>query len=171
MSVPVHVHVLATFHRVRNQRWLKATPGSAASEEMGRRLHRGGPEALNVYFSKPSPGPASGPILGWSSFPWDARGNLKQDGVTINVESMPGGVHSGYNCGDTVVHEVGHWLGLYHTFQGGCSTQNDLVQDTPRERGRFQVTVSCSERGASRLSRTGALRFRSRRRARCRDRW
>jgi hypothetical protein len=121
---------IASFERLRHDRWHVAKMGSRTDEWMRRRLHRGTSEDLNLYVHKPR-GAGQGTLLGWATLPWELGTRPNQDGVALHQATLPSGVFRGYNRGDTAVHEVGHWLGLYHTFQGRCSDKNDEVKDTP----------------------------------------
>lgn len=92
-------------------------------------LRQGGPETLNVYTTELDSG-----LLGYSTFPQDYPNNPAQDGVVIAHDTLPGGERDRFNEGHTGTHEVGHWLGLFHTFQNGCQSPGDYVDDTPYER-------------------------------------
>ena len=75
--------------------------------------------------------------MGWAYFPKDYNdGRDFIDGVVILDESMPDGTAGKYALGDTLTHEVGHWLMLHHTFNNGCSASGDFVADTLKEHTR-----------------------------------
>ncbi len=81
-------------------------------------------------------------LLGYATFPTWLAFAPQNDGVVINGNNFGRGFGtptSAYSSGRTATHEVGHWLGLYHTFEGSCSgmsasncmSQGDEVCDTP----------------------------------------
>lgn len=111
-----------------NAAWYTVVPGPV-EKQMKSALYQGDSRTLNVYTAN-----IGGGLLGWAFFPKGYNnGRDYFDGVVMLDESMPGGTAGKYAEGDTLTHEVGHWLGLYHTFQGGCTPSNDFVADTPAE--------------------------------------
>ncbi|HEU5470088.1 MAG TPA: zinc metalloprotease [Actinophytocola sp.] len=119
--------VLQSTRRHVNNAWFN-DPDSAAGERALKTATRvGDAGTLNIWSTNTS-------FLGYATFPSSYASAPSLDGVVIQWGSLPGGPIANFNLGKTATHEVGHWLGLFHTFQGGCSTTNDRVADTPAQR-------------------------------------
>ncbi|KAI9170593.1 Extracellular metalloprotease [Paramyrothecium foliicola] len=117
--------------RVINESWSLpgGSPGRPNTEpDMRRALQKGGYSDLNIYFvpflipggrcDLPVPDPTSDDLL--------YNGCLVRPANQQDDPSNPE-----YN--QVLIHEVGHWLGLYHTFENSCDEPGDYVDDTPAE--------------------------------------
>jgi Pregnancy-associated plasma protein-A len=135
VQTPFSFDLVAIDHTT-NPAWFNMQFGSREERQAKAALRRGDANDLNIYSV------AGAGFLGWATFPSSYGGKPLQDGVVINFGSVPGGSIVNFNLGFTATHEVGHWLGLFHTFQNGCSTKNDSVADTPAQGG---PTSGCPE--------------------------
>lgn len=118
---------LTMITRTTSSKWFYANQDSREEAALKGKLHRGGPATLNVYTFY-------GGIGSWATFPWWVTAHPKSDGVMLSYRELPGGEVDAYNKGHILIHEVGHWLGLYHTFMFGCSkNRSDGLADTAAE--------------------------------------
>jgi hypothetical protein len=119
---------LAGVDRTTNVKWFRLHVSSNAERAAKRTLRKGTADDLNIYTANLAEG-----YLGWSTLPWDYASDPKYDGVALHFQTLPGGHRASFNLGDSATHEVGHWMGLFHTFGGDCIGDGDLVADTPVE--------------------------------------
>ncbi|KAF5025660.1 hypothetical protein F66182_2266 [Fusarium sp. NRRL 66182] len=103
-------------------------PGRNNTEpELRAALRKGGYDDLNLFYilDMPPGGKCELPI------PNPTSQDIINDGCIMKPDNLG---EAPLKYGSTTIHEVGHWLGLEHTFENGCNEPGDGVDDTPYER-------------------------------------
>lgn len=127
----IRTHVSSKF-------WNEPCPrckGYDSTSPMAKSTREGDGDTLNIWFNN---GPPFGFAMMGSPFGYDDF----MDGVVVKHTTIYGGSNERKNLGTLLVHEVGHWLGLDHTFSGySCSGDGDGVSDTAPQKN---PTHTCS---------------------------
>jgi hypothetical protein len=118
---------LVSVDRIANQKWFYGCDNFGVERKMKETLRQGTAVDLNIYTCAPAR------FLGLSAFPWYYADAPILDGIILHYGVLPRGFVEPFNKGEVLVHEAGHWMGLYHTYQGGCDGDGDFVSDTPAE--------------------------------------
>ena len=116
----------------RDSSWFTGCDQQSIHRKMTKALARRPEKRLNIYSCQPQGG-----VLGFAFLPGTSISGTFRDSVVLLHSAFPGGGAVPYDEGDTAVHEVGHYLGLLHTFApepNGCRSPGDRVADTPSER-------------------------------------
>jgi len=148
-------------HHIENNDWFDGCKKKATRTEIAQALGRDQDWALNVYSCDLHDDFLSEDgALGLGYLP--SPSPRIEDGVWLHYKTIPGSLFGEWKKkgrGDVGVHEVGHYLGLYHTFYpwtkngttNGCKGNGDFVDDTPAEKRpqwECKPRDSCSSAGA-----------------------
>lgn len=109
--------------------WYKMSARSEAELTAKRTLRVEGKDTLNIWTADPGKNRNDNQLTGYAvrCGSGSTHCNPIRDGVVI----APWRVTTA-----TSVHETGHWLGLFHVFEGGCSETNDGVADTTQQKNK-----------------------------------
>ncbi|KAG7369622.1 pregnancy-associated plasma protein-A domain containing protein [Nitzschia inconspicua] len=120
--------------------------------DIAKELGQGGLESMNIYLF-PSLDVEGGSVYGFAPYA-SFQGRGVGDGVWIDYSTITGGGKLHNDLGYTLAHEIGHWFGLYHTFEnsredGGdpCSdtNKNDWVDDTGHQAAATSEQFNCTD--------------------------
>ncbi|TFK22767.1 metalloprotease [Coprinopsis marcescibilis] len=130
--------------RIINEEWFEGVSAdNDVDKAMKTELRVGKQDTLNIYTVE-----LTRRFFGYATFPDDYDEDPKADGVVLNYRTLPKGSLAPFNEGRTLTHEVGHWVGLFHTFveeddrdEDGCNGDGDFVDDTPPQ---LEPTDGCT---------------------------
>lgn len=116
-------------------------------------------EYLNIWVCNLAVSPSGGMTLGYAYLPGSVAWQMWKDGLVVDFQffGTVGAASGGGNDGSTTTHEIGHYLGLMHTFceetdgSGNpiCCDNDDnnwggYVDDTPASKGIYWGSVNAS---------------------------
>ena len=135
---------IVSFEKVKAKKFKVFNYSKKEGTKVFRNRNKGKKNALNLYTANLPKN-----LLGVATLPGPWSGRKDSNWAVFLPDSLPGGSAAPYNKGDTATHEIGHWLGLYHTFENGCKKPGDRVSDTPFEakpQYRCKKRNSCKKR-------------------------
>jgi hypothetical protein len=117
-------NVSSRWNPVKNEVWVKSF--DVNKDAIMDELRRGDYRTANLYLVEGQRG-------GVCSLPVSSTGPLTHNELRGDGCFVP--LMSGFSATDgTIVHELGHWFGLLHTFNGGCGG-TDYCEDTAPQSG------------------------------------
>ncbi|KAK2596796.1 hypothetical protein QQS21_006125 [Conoideocrella luteorostrata] len=133
---------LLGLNRTVNKDW----SSNLQHDTMMTQLHKGNESALNLYYVHTVD--EAGDYSGLCHYPDSVGGttgvSFKLGGCVVEYSNVPRKAIVHNFRGFTTIHEVGHWFGLPHTFEGdSCSGPGDGIADTPAQ---ANATVGCPAR-------------------------